>query len=292
MVMKSVNLKTIKGEISSKADELAEISCLLRQLTLQAICDGGTGHPGGSLSAADLVACLYFHELRLQSENPQWPERDRFILSKGHACPVLYAALALRGFFSMELLKTLRRTDSLLQGHPDMLKTPGIEINTGSLGLGISAGVGMALGLRLKGKSARVYVLMGDGEQNEGSVWEAAMFSSHHRLDNLVGIIDYNKIQAEGFTAEIMDLEPLGDKWRSFGWEVIEIDGHDVSQILGAFEEARRVKGKPTCIIAHTFKGKGVSFMENNPKWHGSAPPNPEELALALGELQGTKEYV
>jgi len=287
--MEQKNFESAPGVISHQAADLPQICRRLRQMTLQTIFDGGTGHPGGSLSAADMVACLYFRELRLRPEDPEWPDRDRFILSKGHACPVLYAALALRGFFAPEILPTLRQTGSMLQGHPDMSKTPGIEMNTGSLGLGISAGVGMALGLRLQGKPARVYVLMGDGEQNEGSVWEAAMFSSHHKLDNLVAIIDYNKIQAEGFTAEIMDLEPLAEKWRSFGWRVVEIDGHDLRQILEALETARQEKGKPTCIIAHTIKGKGVSFMENNPKWHGSAPPSAEELALALGELQGIR---
>jgi len=277
-------------ELGTSLMELRELACRLRQMALQTIFDGGSGHPGGSLSAADLVAGLYFHELRLDPENPHWPDRDRFILSKGHACPILYAALALRGFFALDLLKTLRRTGSILQGHPDMLKTPGVEINTGSLGLGISSGVGMALGLRQQGKSARVYVLMGDGEQNEGSVWEAAMFSAHHRLDNLVGIIDCNKIQAENFTAQIMNLEPLADKWRSFGWHVRDIDGHDLDQILDAFREARHMAGKPTCIIAHTIKGKGVSFMENQPQWHGSAAPNAGELALALAELEAAKE--
>ena len=270
--------------------DLRKMANKLRQLTLRAIYDGGSGHPGGSLSAVDIITALYFSELSLRPEEPRWPGRDRFILSKGHACPALYAALAMRGFFSEELLKTLRQTGSMLQGHPDMRKTPGVEMNTGPLGMGASAGIGMALGLRMEERSSRVYVLMSDGEMEEGSVWEAAMFASHKKLDNMAAFIDYNKLQCEGPVDEIMALEPLADKWRSFGWHVIEIDGHDMGRILEALEEAKTVKGRPTCIIAHTVKGKGVSFMENEQGWHGSAPPNDEELGRAMAELESGME--
>lgn len=269
----------------TKIKDLEKRAKRLRRLALKAIYDGGSGHPGGSLSAADIIAALYFSELSLRPEEPRWADRDRFILSKGHACPALYAALAMRGFFPEEALKTLRHTGSMLQGHPDMRKTPGVEMNTGPLGMGASAGIGMALGLRMEGRSSRVYVLMSDGEMEEGSVWEAAMFASHKKLDNLTAFVDYNKLQCEGPVDEIMALEPLADKWRSFGWHVIEIDGHDMGRILEALEESKAVKGRPACIIAHTVKGKGVSFMENVAGWHGSAPPNDEELDRALAEL-------
>ena len=250
---------------------------------LEMIYKAKSGHPGGSLSAADIVTTLYFHVLRIDPANPKWPDRDRFILSKGHACPVMYAALAERGFFSKEVLSTLRQIDSPLQGHPDMKKVPGVEMSTGTLGQGLSVGVGMALG-KLDKKGFRVYVLLGDGEVQEGQVWEAAMSASKYRLDNLTAIIDYNRLQVDGFVDDVMPIEPLGLKWEAFGWHVLEINGHSIAEILAALSEAKNIKHKPTCIIAHTIKGKGVSFMENRPEWHGKAP-NEEQYRQALIEL-------
>ncbi|MCL6473025.1 MAG: transketolase [Firmicutes bacterium] len=244
-----------------------------------------SGHPGGSLSAADVVAALYFHEMRHKPDDKDWPDRDRFVLSKGHAAPVLYAALAESGYFPKEDLWTLRKIDSHLQGHPDMRKTPGVEISTGSLGMGFSTAVGMALGLRLDGKDSRVYVLIGDGESQEGIIWEASMFAAQHRLDNLVAILDYNNMQIDGLVSEIVDIQPAASKWSAFGWHTIEINGHDMSEILEAFEEARSVKGKPTIIIANTIKGKCVSFMERVVDFHGKAPTN-EEVDKALAEIE------
>lgn len=247
--------------------------------------EAGSGHPGGSLSAADLVTALYFQELRLAPENPAWPERDRFILSKGHAAPVLYAALAERGFFPVEELLTLRKLGARLQGHPDFRKVPGVEMSTGSLGQGLSAANGLALAGRLDRRNYRVYVLIGDGESGEGQIWEAAMLAAHYRLDNLVAILDYNGLQIDGPVKEVMSPEPVAGRWQAFGWAVQEIDGHDFSQILGAFAQARRTKGQPSLIVAHTIKGKGVSFMENQVGWHGTAP-NQEQVAQALAELE------
>jgi len=246
-----------------------------------------SGHPGGSLSAADIVATLYFHELRHKAEEPDWPERDRFVLSKGHAAPVLYAALAESGYIDREDLWTLRKIDSHLQGHPDMRKTPGVELSTGSLGMGFSASVGMALGLKIDRKESRVYVLLGDGESQEGIVWEASMFASQHGLDNLVGILDYNNMQIDGLVSEIVDIQPAAAKWTAFGWHVIEIDGHKFDEIMGAFKEARSVKSKPSMIIAKTVKGKGVSFMEGIVDFHGKAP-SAEEMEKALAEIEAS----
>jgi len=244
----------------------------------------GSGHPGGSLSAADMVAALYFHFLRLDPGNPKWEDRDRFIMSKGHACPVLYAALCRRGFFPEEVLWTLRRFGSPLQGHPDMKSTPGLDMTSGSLGNGLSIGVGMALGGRIAGKDFRVYVMLGDGELQEGLVWEGAMAASHFRLDRLTALVDYNKLQIDGENREVMNLEPLVGKWQQFGWHTIEIDGNDMAQVVRAIEEAQRTGGRPTCIIGHTIKGKGVSYMEGAAEWHGRAPTQ-EELERALAEL-------
>lgn len=241
------------------------------------------GHPGGSLSAADIVAALYFHVMRLDPENPGWPERDRFILSKGHACPVWYAALAERGYFDVSHLDTLRKHHSILQGHPDMKKTPGIDYTSGSLGQGLSVGVGMALAAKAKKQDYRVYVMLGDGELQEGQVWEAAMSAAHYRLDNVVAIVDYNGLQVDGFSKDIMSVHPVTDKWRAFGWSVLEIDGHNMREILGAFDAASKI-GSPVCIVANTVKGKGVSFMENVCVWHGLAPSD-EEASLALKEI-------
>jgi len=244
-----------------------------------------SGHPGGSLSAADIVATLYFHEMSHRSDEPDWPDRDRFVLSKGHAAPVLYAALAESGYFPREDLWTLRKIDSHLQGHPDMRKTPGVEISTGSLGMGFSAAVGMALGLRLDKKESRVYALIGDGESQEGIIWEASMFAAHHKLDNLVGILDYNNMQIDGLVSEIVDISPPAAKWSAFGWNVIEINGHKIDEIMDAFELARTVKGKPTMIVANTIKGKCVSFMEGVVDFHGKAPTD-EEVDKALAEIE------
>lgn len=245
----------------------------------------GSGHPGGSLSAADIVTTLYFHVLRLRPEEPDWPDRDRFVLSKGHAAPVLYAALAERGFFPKEELLTLRKFGSRLQGHPDMKSLPGVEMSTGSLGQGLSVANGMALAAKLDGKDYRVYVLLGDGECQEGMVWEAAMAAAHYRLDNLTAFLDYNGLQIDGPVREVMSTEPLTEKWRAFGWHVLLIDGHDIGAILSAVEEAKETKGRPTIIVAKTVKGKGVSFMENQVGWHGVAP-KAEQVAQALAELE------
>ena len=244
----------------------------------------GSGHPGGSLSAADIVTALYFHFMRIDPKNTKWDERDRFIMSKGHACPVQYAALSRKGFFPEEVLWTLRQFESPLQGHPDMKSTTGLDMTSGSLGNGLSIGVGMALGGRISKKGFRVYVMLGDGELQEGLVWEGAMAASHFQLDNVTAIVDYNKLQIDGENVEVMGLEPLVGKWQQFGWQVIEIDGHNMAEIVKAIELAQSTKGRPTCIIAHTVKGKGVSYMECAVEWHGRAPTE-EELGKALAEL-------
>jgi transketolase len=266
--------------------ELAEKAGKIRRNIVTMLGEAGSGHPGGSLSAADIVAVLYFHELQVDPKDPGWPDRDRFVLSKGHAAPVLYAALAVKGYFPAEELQTLRKLNSRLQGHPSMKHLPGVEMSTGSLGQGLSAANGMALAGRLDGRNYRVYALLGDGEIQEGQVWEAAMASAHYKLDNLVAFVDYNRLQIDGPIREVMSPEPIADKWRAFGWQVEEIDGHDLAQIVEALARARQVKGKPTMIIAHTTKGKGVSFMEGQVGWHGSAP-NAEQVRQALDELGG-----
>lgn len=248
----------------------------------------GSGHPGGSLSAADVIAALYFHHMRHDPRDPKWEDRDRFVLSKGHVCPALYAALAKSGYFPTDTLWTLRKMGSILQGHPDMDKTPGVEASTGSLGQGLSIGVGMALAGRLDHKGYRVYVLLGDGELDEGQNWEAAMAAAHYKLDNLMALVDFNGLQLDGPTRDIMGLEPITQKWLAFGWEVIEIDGHNMRQILDALDKAENVKHKPTVIIAQTIKGKGVSFMEGVVKYHGKALTE-DELRKALEELEATE---
>jgi transketolase len=269
--------------------KLNAIALSLRRDTLIMTTKAGSGHVGGSLSAADIVTALYFHHLRHDPKNPNWEDRDRFILSKGHACPVVYAALAGAGYFPREELWTLRQIGSILQGHPDMRKTPGVETSTGTLGQGLSIGEGIALAAKLDRKSYRVYVLLGDGELDEGQVWEAAMSGSHYQIDNLTAIVDLNSHQLSGPTDNIMSLKPIADKWRAFGWHVIEIDGHQMEQILDSLDEAEKIKGKPTVIIAHTLKGKGVSFVERSfaegrYKYHG-LPLTESELAKALEEL-------
>jgi transketolase len=245
----------------------------------------GSGHPGGSLSAVEIVTALYFRVLRHKPKDPHWSDRDRFILSKGHAAPLLYAALAECGYFPVDELLTLRQLDSRLQGHADCTVTPGVEMSAGALGQGLSFAIGVALAGRLNSKDYRVYVLLGDGECDEGQVWEAAMAAAHFKVDNLIAIVDNNGIQLDGWNRDVMNLEPFGKKWEAFGWHVIEVEGHDLTQLIQAFEKAKLVKGQPTVIIAHTIKGKGVSFMENNPDFHGKAP-NAEEVEIALRELE------
>ena len=268
---------------------LKEKAAVIRCHIVRMLARAGSGHPGGSLSAADIVTVLYFKEMNLRPEDPYWPDRDRFVLSKGHAAPLLYAALAERGYFPVEELDTLRRLGSRLQGHPDSKKLPGVEVSTGSLGQGLAAANGMALAARLDGRDYRVYVLLGDGELQEGMVWEAAMASAHYRLDNLVALVDYNGLQIDGPVAQIMSVEPLADKWRAFGWHTLVIDGHDYGQITGALAEARAVRGRPVAVIARTVKGKGVSFMEGKVDWHGKAP-TPAEAERALAELACSRE--
>ncbi len=269
---------------TSDAATLAAIAKRMRRTAIEMITEAKSGHPGGSLSIAEIVVTLYFDVLRHDPANPHWKDRDRFILSKGHCCPMLYAVMAECGYCPKDTLKTLRKLGSIYQGHPDVRFIPALEASTGSLGLGLSLGLGMALSAKLDGSPARTYVVLGDGEIQEGQIWEAAMFGSFHKVDNVVAIVDYNKIQLDGFVKDIMDLEPLGDKWRSFGWHAIEVDGHSIEALQKAFTEASAVKGKPTCIIASTIKGKGVSFMENNPKFHGAAP-SAEEFQKAMLEL-------
>lgn len=248
-------------------------------------CAAASGHPGGSLSAADIVTALYFYKMRFEAKNPAWAERDRFVMSKGHAAPILYAALAESGYFPVSYLKTLRQLGSSLQGHVDMLSLPGIEMSTGSLGQGLSAANGMALANRLDKRTSRVFCLMGDGECQEGQIWEAAMTSAHYKLDNLTAFVDHNKYQIDGPVAKIKNLVPFHDKWKAFGWNVIACDGHNMAALVEAMEQAEQTKGKPTVIIADTIKGKGVSFMEANPlDYHGKAP-NADEEKLAIEEL-------
>jgi Transketolase, N-terminal subunit len=253
---------------------------------IKEIFHAGSGHPGGSLSAADILTVLYFNELITDPKDPKKADRDKFVLSKGHAAPVLYAALAERGYFPKEELLGLRKIGSMLQGHPDMKKVPGVEMSTGSLGQGFSTSVGMALANRLNGSTARVYVLLGDGELQEGIVWEAAMAAAHYKLDNLTVIVDWNGLQIDGKNDDVMTVSPVDEKFKSFGFYVIQIDGHSIPDIADAFAKARENKGKPTVIIAKTIKGKGVSYMENNAGWHGKAPSE-EEARKAVAELGG-----
>ncbi len=263
--------------------ELEKQAWQIRRDILIMLERAGSGHTGGSLSCVEILVALYYYKLRHDPQNPNWEQRDRFILSKGHCCPALYTVLAHRGFFPKEELLTFRKRDSRLQGHV-YSGVPGVEASTGSLGQGVSIANGMALAARLDGKKNRVFCLMGDGEMDEGQVWEAAMAASFRRLDNLCGILDCNGIQQDGWTKDIKDLTPLGEKWLACGWEVFEVDGHDIVALMDALDEAEQVKGKPTLFLAHTVKGKGVSFMENKAEWHGKAP-NKEQLAMALKEL-------
>lgn len=263
---------------------LEKIALSLRIKALEMINAAHSGHIGGSLSCAEIITALYFHHLRIDPRKPAWEDRDRFICSKGHAAPLLYAALALRGYFPKEWLVTLRQIGSRLQGHPDMNKTPGIDMTSGSLGQGLSAGIGMALGARLLRKNFRTYVLMGDGELNEGQVWETLMAAAHYKLNNIVALVDRNKVQLDGFTEEIMSLEPLVDKIKAFGWEVKTADGHCLEKVLDVLDEVLETKTRPVLVIFNTTKGKGVSFMENRCQWHGKNPSR-EEYESALKEL-------
>ncbi len=273
---------------------LEAIAQSCRVQIIRMLAHAGSGHPGGSLSVIDLVTALFFGRMRHDPARPDWPERDRLILSKGHAVPALYAAMARAGYFPEERLITLRKRGSPLQGHPDRTALPGIEAATGSLGQGLSVAVGMALGLKLSGSPARVYCILGDGEIQEGQVWEAAMSAPQlgqpqHALDNLTVILDYNKIQLDDFVARIRDLEPVVAKWQAFGWPVQEIDGHRMDEITKALDQAEATRGKPSFIVAHTVKGQGVSFMENNPEWHGKAPKAAEAVE-AIREILGVSE--
>lgn len=273
------------GVLNSKLiDEVKTKANKFRREILIMTTEAGSGHPGGSLSAIDIITALYFFKMRIDPKNPKWEDRDRFILSKGHSCPALYAVLAELDFFPKKELWTLRKLGSTLQGHPDMNLTPGIDMSTGSLGQGISVACGMALACKLDEKNYKIYCMIGDGETQEGNIWEGAMFASHYKLDNLTVILDRNRLQIDGTTEQIMSIEPLRDKWVAFGWNVIEINGHDMIQILEALDRAAKVKEKPTIIVAHTIKGKGVSFMENQLEYHGRALTE-EELANALEEL-------
>lgn len=274
--------------IESLILELEERARQLRLDALEMIHRRGAGHPGGSLSAAEIIAALFFHQLRIDPLRPDWPERDRFILSKGHACAPLYPALARRGFFPLEDLRHWGELDCHLQGHPDRLKTTGVEMSAGLLGHGISIGAGLALAARLKGLRYRVYVLLGDGECQAGIVWEGAMTAAKYRLANLTAIVDYNDVQLDGPVHEIMPLEPLLDKWQAFNFAVMEINGHNMRQVLEALDIVKEIHDRPTVIVAHTTKGKGVSFMEGRSEWHGWAPDD-EQYARAVAELKGQR---
>jgi len=266
---------------------IADLESRARQLrrdVLQMVHAAGSGHLGGSLSAAEIMAALYFQHLRLDPQRPDWPERDRFILSKGHAAPVLYAALARRGFLPLDELRTLRQIGSRLQGHPDRLKLPGVEMTSGSLGHGLPVAVGLALAAQLQGAKWRTYLLLGDGELQAGLIWEGALMAAKNHLANLTAVVDQNDVQLDGPVHEIMPIEPLEAKWRAFNWNVLMVDGHNVRRLLESLDEAEQVHDRPTVIIARTTKGKGCSFMENQARWHGRAP-NDEELACALEEL-------
>lgn len=264
--------------------KLAGLAKQIRRDIVEMLAEAGSGHPGGSLSATEIVTYLYYAEMQIDPQNPSWPNRDRFVLSKGHAAPVLYAALAGRGFFPREELRKVRKINSILQGHPDMQKVPGVDMSTGSLGQGISTAVGMALAGKLDHKDYRVFALIGDGEVEEGLVWEAAMAAAHYKLDNMLVFLDHNGLQIDGPVTEVLSPEPIADKFKAFGWHVQRISGHSFTEIATAVETAKSIYGKPTIIIADTVKGKGVSFMENQVGWHGNAPTK-DQSEQALAEL-------
>lgn len=269
---------------SLSTEEMKAVAKKLRRNIVSMIGTAGSGHPGGSLSAVEIVTSLFFNVMRHKPGQPCWQDRDRFILSKGHAAPLLYATLAECGYFPQEELSTLRKLGSRLQGHTDCRLTPGVEVTAGALGQGLSIAIGIALAGRLDEKEYRVYALLGDGECNEGQVWEAAMSAAHFKVDNLVAIVDRNGLQLDGWSNEIMNMEPFVAKWKAFGWHIQEVNGHDITELLDAFEKSKSIKGKPSVIIAHTIKGKGVSFMENQVSFHGKAP-NAEQVENALKEL-------
>ena len=271
-----------------KVEQLEKMAKQIRKGIIDAVYYGKSGHPGGSLSIADILTVLYFNELNIDEKNPKWEDRDRLVLSKGHCSPALYSCLANRGFFDVEKLKNFRKIDSNLQGHPDMNKIPGVDMTSGSLGQGLSVANGMAIAGKINKKNYRVYCILGDGEIEEGQIWEAAMTSNKYKLDNLCVIVDNNNLQIDGTIEEVMSSYPIDEKFRSFGFEIIKIDGHDIDEILKAFEVAKNVKGKPVCIIAKTIKGKGISYMENQVGWHGKAP-NDEQYDIAIKELGGAK---
>ena len=272
-----------KGKITD-IQELKSIANKIRINILHMLTQSGSGHTGGSLSAADVAVAIYFSKMKFNPDNPKWEERDRFIMSKGHAAPLLYAIMAEAGYFPIETLDHLRRVESPLQGHPCCKKLPGIEVSTGSLGQGLSVANGMALGLRLDNNPARIFCIMGDGEIQEGQIWEAAMTAAHYKIDNLCAVVDNNELQIDGPVEEVMGIEPVHDKWAAFGWHVIDVDGHDMEEILRALNEAERTKGRPTVIIAKTTKGKGVSFFEDKVEYHGVAPSH-EEFDKAVKEI-------
>ena len=271
---------------TAKINELKQIAANIKLGALEAVYSAASGHPGGSLSIADLLAYLYFVEMNIDPNNPKCPDRDRFVLSKGHTAPALYAVLAERGYFPKADLKTFRQIDSYLQGHPDMKSVPGVDMSTGSLGLGISAACGMALASKIDKKDYRVYAVLGDGELAEGQVWEATMFAAHYNLDNLCAFVDFNGLQIDGKITDVMNSTPIDKKFEAFNWNVIVIDGHDFCQIENAVNTAKTVKGKPTAVIMKTTKGNGVSFMENNAGWHGKAPDK-DQYELAVSEIKG-----
>ena len=276
-----------KGRDFLKIEDIKELEKKAKQVRrgiIEAVYSNQSGHPGGSLSVADIMTVLYFNEMNINPENPNWEDRDRLVLSKGHCAPALYSCLANRGYFDIEELKTFRNINSRLQGHPDKNKVPGVDMTTGSLGQGLSSANGMAIAGKMDNKNYRVYCVLGDGEIEEGQVWEAAMAANKYKLDNLCVIIDNNNLQIDGTIEEVMSSYPIDEKFRSFGFEIIKIDGHNIDEILKAFEVARNIKGKPTCIIAKTIKGKGISFMENQVGWHGKAP-NEEQYKQAIEEL-------
>ncbi len=274
--------------MENKILNLQKIATDIRLGTIEAVYSAKSGHPGGALSSADILACLYFSELNIDPKNPDMQNRDRFVLSKGHSCPGLYSALALRGYFPVSELKGFRHTDSIMQGHPDMKYIKGVDMSAGSLGQGFSCACGMALSAKISGMSYRTYALIGDGESQEGQIWEAIMFASHYKLDNLCLIIDNNGLQIDGKVKDVMNTMPYASKLKAFGWNVIGIDGHNIEEILDAFAKARETKNKPTAIVAKTIKGKGVSFMEDQASWHGKAP-NEEQYLQAKAELEAYK---
>lgn len=277
----SKNNKTFEERVAFLEEKACEVRCHIIDMIYKA----QSGHPGGSLSAADFVTALYFDLMNVNPKNPKWPDRDRFILSKGHTCPVWYSCLAMLGYFPMKELDTLRQFESILQGHPDMLKTPGVDMTAGSLGQGLSCGVGMALEGKLVKKDYNVFVVLGDGELNEGQVWEAAASAAKFKLDNLIAIVDRNHLQMDGWTYDVMPMEPIGKKFEAFNWKVFQIDGHDMQAILATLEKAMDEKGAPVCIIADTVKGKGVSYMEDERVWHGKCPCS-KEYDKALQEIK------